>query len=88
MGKAWPSSSSLPNSATPATQPGPGRKRKDHGFKVSTDGRLIIQEEEDAAATKVEEEEGTKGRQLLLAWAMLYLVGHSFTHLFLHSFTQ
>ncbi|XP_004409533.1 PREDICTED: RRP12-like protein isoform X2 [Odobenus rosmarus divergens] len=47
-----------------ATQPGPGRgKKKDHGFKVSADGRLIIREEEegDAAAAKTEEEEGTKG---------------------------
>jgi len=47
-----------------ATQPGPGRgKKKDHGFKVSADGRLIIREEEedDAATAKMEEEEGTKG---------------------------
>ncbi|KAF4019135.1 hypothetical protein G4228_010465 [Cervus hanglu yarkandensis] len=44
-----------------ATQPGPGRgKKKDHGFKVSADGRLIIREEEDANA-KMEEEEGAKG---------------------------
>lgn len=44
-----------------ATQPGPrqGRK-KDHGFKVSADGRLIIREEEDG--DKVEEEDGTKGQ--------------------------
>ncbi|ELR52465.1 RRP12-like protein [Bos mutus] len=43
-----------------ATQPGPGRgKKKDHGFKVSADGRLIIREEEDAN-TKMEEEEGAK----------------------------
>ncbi|KAJ1066976.1 hypothetical protein K5549_012335 [Capra hircus] len=43
-----------------ATQPGPGRgKKKDHGFKVSADGRLIIREEEDAN-TKTEEEEGAK----------------------------
>ncbi|XP_003479611.1 RRP12-like protein [Cavia porcellus] len=42
-----------------ATQPGPGRgKKKDHGFKVSADGRLIIQEEE--GSDKVEED-GTKG---------------------------
>ncbi|XP_059114095.1 RRP12-like protein [Peromyscus eremicus] len=43
-----------------ATQPGPrqGRK-KDHGFKVSADGRLIIREEEDG--DKVEEEDGAKG---------------------------
>ncbi|KAM5271621.1 RRP12-like protein isoform 3-T3 [Ctenodactylus gundi] len=42
-----------------ATQPGPGRgKKKDHGFKVSADGRLIIREEED---DKIEEEDGTKG---------------------------
>ncbi|KAB0383804.1 hypothetical protein FD755_005721 [Muntiacus reevesi] len=47
-----------------ATQPGPGRgKKKDHGFKVSADGRLIIREEEDASA-KMEEEEGAKGRSL------------------------
>ncbi|XP_007456263.1 PREDICTED: RRP12-like protein isoform X2 [Lipotes vexillifer] len=44
-----------------ATQPGPGRgKKKDHGFKVSADGRLIIREEEGGNA-KMEEEEGTKG---------------------------
>ncbi|XP_028336947.1 RRP12-like protein [Physeter macrocephalus] len=44
-----------------ATQPGPGRgKKKDHGFKVSADGRLIIREEEDDNA-KMEEEEGAKG---------------------------
>ncbi|XP_021071760.1 RRP12-like protein [Mus pahari] len=43
-----------------ATQPGPGRgKKKDHGFKLSADGRLIIREEEDGS--KVEEEDGTKG---------------------------
>lgn len=44
-----------------ATQPGSrqGRK-KDHGFKVSADGRLIIREEEDG--DKVEEEDGTKGQ--------------------------
>jgi ribosomal RNA-processing protein 12 len=43
-----------------ATQPGPCQgKKKDHGFKVSADGRLIIREEEDG--DKVEEEEGTKG---------------------------
>ncbi|XP_058399637.1 RRP12-like protein isoform X2 [Diceros bicornis minor] len=44
-----------------ATQPGPSRgKKKDHGFKVSADGRLIIREKEDDNA-KTEEEEGTKG---------------------------
>ncbi|XP_006880133.1 PREDICTED: RRP12-like protein isoform X2 [Elephantulus edwardii] len=43
-----------------ATQPGAGRgKKKDHGFKVSADGRLIIREEDDD--DQVEEEEGTKG---------------------------
>uniref|UniRef100_A0A8D2DDX0 Ribosomal RNA processing 12 homolog n=1 Tax=Sciurus vulgaris TaxID=55149 RepID=A0A8D2DDX0_SCIVU len=43
-----------------ATQPGPGRsKKKDHGFKVSADGRLIIREEE--GGDKVEEEDTTKG---------------------------
>uniref|UniRef100_A0A2K6EW19 Ribosomal RNA processing 12 homolog n=1 Tax=Propithecus coquereli TaxID=379532 RepID=A0A2K6EW19_PROCO len=43
-----------------ATQPGPSRgRKKDHGFKVSADGRLIIKEEEDG--DKTEEEEGTKG---------------------------
>ncbi|XP_040848312.1 RRP12-like protein isoform X2 [Ochotona curzoniae] len=43
-----------------ATQPGPERgKRKDHGFKVSADGRLIIRDEEDSE--KVEEEEGARG---------------------------
>ncbi|KFO34874.1 RRP12-like protein isoform X2 [Fukomys damarensis] len=42
-----------------ATQPGPGRgKKKDHGFKVSADGRLIIREEEDG--DRVEEDDGTK----------------------------
>ncbi|MEJ1276383.1 RRP12-like protein isoform X1 [Cricetulus griseus] len=42
-----------------ATQPGPRQgKKKDHGFKVSADGRLIIREEEDG--DKVEED-GTKG---------------------------
>lgn len=61
-GLDWPSASSMLDSATPATQPGPGRgKKKDHGFKVSADGRLIIREEDDAATTKTEEEEGTKG---------------------------
>ncbi|XP_067565923.1 RRP12-like protein isoform X1 [Pseudorca crassidens] len=46
-----------------ATQPGPGRgKKKDHGFKVSADGRLIIREEEDGDA-KMEEEEGAKGEE-------------------------
>ncbi|XP_022354987.1 RRP12-like protein isoform X2 [Enhydra lutris kenyoni] len=47
-----------------ATQPGPGRaKKKDHGFKVSADGRLIIREEDedDAVTARTEEEEGTKG---------------------------
>ncbi|XP_032986796.1 RRP12-like protein isoform X2 [Rhinolophus ferrumequinum] len=45
-----------------ATQPGPGYgKKKDHGFKVSADGRLIIREEEDDSATTKMEEEGTKG---------------------------
>ncbi|XP_069877429.1 RRP12-like protein [Dipodomys merriami] len=45
-----------------ATQPGPDRgKKKDHGFKVSADGRLIIREEEEG--DKVEEEEGTKGEE-------------------------
>nr|XP_044987580.1 RRP12-like protein [Jaculus jaculus] len=43
-----------------ATQPGPGKgSKKDHGFKVSADGRLIIREDEDG--DKVEEEDGTKG---------------------------
>uniref|UniRef100_A0A8C3WR88 Ribosomal RNA processing 12 homolog n=1 Tax=Catagonus wagneri TaxID=51154 RepID=A0A8C3WR88_9CETA len=43
-----------------ATQPGPGRgQKKDHGFKVSADGRLIIREEEEDNA-KTEEEEGAK----------------------------
>ncbi|XP_047280859.1 RRP12-like protein isoform X1 [Homo sapiens] len=43
-----------------ATQPGPGRgRKKDHGFKVSADGRLIIREEADG--NKMEEEEGAKG---------------------------
>lgn len=63
MGEAWPSTSSLPDSATPATRPGLGQgKKKDHGFKVSADGRLIIREEEDVAPAKMEEEDGAKGR--------------------------
>nr|XP_048308839.1 RRP12-like protein [Myodes glareolus] len=42
-----------------ATQPGPRQgKKKDHGFKVSADGRLIIREEEDGDKA---EEDGTKG---------------------------
>uniref|UniRef100_A0A2K5QA56 RRP12 HEAT domain-containing protein n=1 Tax=Cebus imitator TaxID=2715852 RepID=A0A2K5QA56_CEBIM len=42
-----------------ATQPGPGRgRKKDHGFKVSADGRLIIKEDD---TNKMEEEEGAKG---------------------------
>ncbi|XP_006831264.1 PREDICTED: RRP12-like protein isoform X3 [Chrysochloris asiatica] len=43
-----------------ATQPGPSRgKRKDHGFKVSADGRLIIREGDEG--DQIEEEEGAKG---------------------------
>ncbi|XP_075391105.1 RRP12-like protein [Tenrec ecaudatus] len=46
-----------------ATQPGPGRgKKKDHGFKISADGRLIIHEEDDDG-DQMEEEEGTKGEE-------------------------
>ncbi|KAM4852776.1 RRP12-like protein isoform 2-T2 [Thomomys bottae] len=42
-----------------ATQPGSDQgKKKDHGFKVSADGRLIIREEEEV--DKVEEDEGGK----------------------------
>lgn len=41
-----------------ATQPGPRQGKKDHGFKVSADGRLIIREEEDGDKA---EEDGTKG---------------------------
>ncbi|KAG8523483.1 RRP12-like protein [Galemys pyrenaicus] len=46
-----------------ATQPGPGRgKKKDHGFKVSTDGRLIIREEEEEdEASRVEDDDGSRG---------------------------
>lgn len=45
-----------------ATRPGLGQgKKKDHGFKVSADGRLIIREEEDVAPAKMEEEDGAKG---------------------------
>lgn len=45
-----------------ATQPTAGRaKKKDHGFKMSADGRLIIREEEEDEDTKMEEEEGIKG---------------------------
>ncbi|XP_062958060.1 RRP12-like protein isoform X2 [Cynocephalus volans] len=52
-----------------ATQPGPGRtKKKDHGFKVSADGRLIIREEEDG--DKMEEEEGTRGEDEEMADVM------------------
>ncbi|CAO2585491.1 RRP12-like protein [Lemmus lemmus] len=60
-----------------ATQPGPRQgKKKDHGFKVSADGRLIIREEEDG--DKAEEEDGTKGgvspmKQLLLPACCLFL---------------
>lgn len=84
---------------TPATQPGPGRsKKKDHGFKVSADGRLIIREEDDDSATaKMEEEEGTKGGttahsqgtpasgagRATLAWSYIY----SFVYLLIHSMT-
>uniref|UniRef100_G3SDT3 Ribosomal RNA processing 12 homolog n=1 Tax=Gorilla gorilla gorilla TaxID=9595 RepID=G3SDT3_GORGO len=54
-----------------ATQPGPGRgRKKDHGFKVSADGRLIIREEADG--NKMEEEEGAKGGPNVLV--------HSFIH--------
>uniref|UniRef100_A0A8C7EVH6 Ribosomal RNA processing 12 homolog n=1 Tax=Neovison vison TaxID=452646 RepID=A0A8C7EVH6_NEOVI len=56
-----------------ATQPGPGRaKKKDHGFKVSADGRLIIREEDedDAATARTEEEEGTKGEDEEMADVM------------------
>lgn len=57
VGQDW---HSIANPASPATQPGPERgKRKDHGFKVSADGRLIIRDEEDSE--KVEEEEGARG---------------------------
>lgn len=42
-----------------ATQPGPRQgKKRDRGFKVSADGRLIIREEEDGDKA---EEDGTKG---------------------------
>ncbi|GAB1302418.1 RRP12-like protein [Apodemus speciosus] len=52
-----------------ATQPGPRRgKKKDHGFKLSADGRLIIREEEDG--DKVEEEDGTKGEDEEMADVM------------------
>ncbi|XP_049646755.1 RRP12-like protein isoform X2 [Suncus etruscus] len=45
-----------------ATQPGLGQGKKDHGFKVSADGRLIIREEEEEEnPVKVEEEEDMKG---------------------------
>lgn len=74
----------------PATQPGTGRgKKKDHGFKVSADGRLIIrEEEEDAATTKMEEEEGSKGGAACPIWERscfwpgpgLCTVVHSFIH--------
>ncbi|XP_010972684.3 RRP12-like protein [Camelus dromedarius] len=63
-----------------ATQPGPGRgKKKDHGFKVSADGRLIIREEEDDNA-KMEEEEGTKGEDEDMADLMEDVGGRSKKH--------
>ncbi|XP_059981511.1 RRP12-like protein isoform X2 [Lagenorhynchus albirostris] len=76
-----------------ATQPGPGRgRKKDHGFKVSADGRLIIREEEDGDA-KMEEEEGAKGgatcpfRSCSWPGPGLLSFAHSSTHLFVHSAT-
>ncbi|XP_055976374.1 RRP12-like protein [Sorex fumeus] len=54
-----------------ATQPGLGRGKKDHGFKVSADGRLIIRdEEEEESAGKVDEEEDTKGEDEEMAELM------------------
>uniref|UniRef100_A0A8C8Z7Z9 Ribosomal RNA processing 12 homolog n=1 Tax=Prolemur simus TaxID=1328070 RepID=A0A8C8Z7Z9_PROSS len=58
-----------------ATQPGPSRgRKKDHGFKVSADGRLIIKEEEDS--NKTEEEEGAKGASLPVLGTRLLLKKH------------
>lgn len=79
----------------PATRPGPNRgKKRDHGFKVSADGRLIIREEEDdAAVAKMEEEEGAKGGATIHSrnssgWSRVTLI-HSFTHCsFAHSFSD
>uniref|UniRef100_A0A8C9IMX0 Ribosomal RNA processing 12 homolog n=1 Tax=Piliocolobus tephrosceles TaxID=591936 RepID=A0A8C9IMX0_9PRIM len=62
-----------------ATQPGPGRgKKKDHGFKVSADGRLIIREEADGS--KTEEEEGTKGEDEGMADLMEDVIVRSKKH--------
>ncbi|XP_077803134.1 RRP12-like protein isoform X1 [Macaca mulatta] len=61
-----------------ATQPGPGRgRKKDHGFKVSADGRLIIREEADG--NKTEEEEGTKGEDEGMADLMEDVIVRSVT---------
>nr|XP_045217232.1 RRP12-like protein isoform X2 [Macaca fascicularis] len=62
-----------------ATQPGPGRgRKKDHGFKVSADGRLIIREEADG--NKTEEEEGTKGEDEGMADLMEDMIVRSKKH--------
>ncbi|XP_021799240.2 RRP12-like protein isoform X3 [Papio anubis] len=62
-----------------ATQPGPGRgRKKDHGFKVSADGRLIIREEADG--NKTEEEEGTKGEDEGMADLMEDVIVRSKKH--------
>uniref|UniRef100_A0A2I2Y3B5 Ribosomal RNA processing 12 homolog n=1 Tax=Gorilla gorilla gorilla TaxID=9595 RepID=A0A2I2Y3B5_GORGO len=62
-----------------ATQPGPGRgRKKDHGFKVSADGRLIIREEADG--NKMEEEEGAKGEDEEMADLMEDVIIRSKKH--------
>ncbi|XP_008948984.2 RRP12-like protein [Pan paniscus] len=62
-----------------ATQPGPGRgRKKDHGFKVSADGRLIIREEADG--NKMEEEEGAKGKDEEMADLMEDVIIRSKKH--------
>ncbi|XP_063583457.1 RRP12-like protein isoform X1 [Pongo abelii] len=62
-----------------ATQPGPGRgRKKDHGFKVSADGRLIIREEADG--NKMEEEEGAKGEDEEMADLMEDVIVRSKKH--------
>ncbi|XP_008063720.1 RRP12-like protein, partial [Carlito syrichta] len=50
-----------------ATQPRPGRgRKKDHGFKMSSDGRLIIREEADSG-DRVEEDDGARGEDAEMA---------------------
>lgn len=53
-----------------ATQPGRGHGKKDHGFKVSADGRLIIREEEEEESAVRAEEEDAKGEDEEMAELM------------------